>query len=117
MGLPIKHDQTARHIWRNMKRASNPLQSGACHACQRNTETLFPLVMDICRACVEQFAPRGTQILKKKRYLRHAMDCTWCGRHMVPVAPVAVALYYVNIKLCERCMRAKDPSGRRLHKV
>lgn len=117
MNRPFKKERVARDVWLKMKKSSAMLPKGACQKCQRNTETVFPTLVDVCRACAERLMANGARLLQVKRFLRRTAVCAWCDRHVPPVPPVPAKSYIISVHLCEKCVRHWDPSGRRLHKL
>jgi hypothetical protein len=90
----------ARAAYARMRR-TQPLNKGACQFCERNTESLFPIVVDCCHRCSKDFAARGVKLIQIKRYHRRPGTCIRCGA-------LVTKLYQWNPDVCEKCIHVWD---------
>lgn len=103
-------DWQARRAYARMKK-TQPLPRGRCGLCDRDMETLYPILVDLCKICAGNVPERGGRLIRVKRYFMNDLgECLRCHR-MVP------KIYLMNVEVCLLCMRKWDPSGRRSHTV
>lgn len=82
------------------KSGSRAVPKGSCNMCERNTETLYAILTELCPSCSRKVVERGEQklipfkIIKEKAIFQY---CNWCKKKRL-------IHYVVNIHLCEKCL-------------
>lgn len=90
-------DWIYRKLYRQQAQVS-ALRKGACNLCSFHTEALYPVLMEVCRDCAENFIKRGEKIkLVKKNYYIFSKECVWCRKNKSQH-------FYINPNICEKCM-------------
>jgi len=105
----IENEWQARRQYARMKHSA-PLLKGRCRLCERQEDTLYPIVIDLCKKCSEHLPELKARLIKIHRHRLHPGECMRCGTR-------CPTTYQFNIDICVYCLGRFDPSGRRQHIV